>query len=1288
MESAESPNEVDVAIITPIKEEREAMESIFKEYGTMINAFNLKSTGSLSNQVYYSGRVDGCSVICAQCTDKGNLSSEALTSNIISNFRPKYIFVVGIAGGVADKGDIKVGDIKVGDVVFSNSITYYQYGKETESGKPKKVYPIIPPSAILRNMARNVKEWRNRIKTPRPDGNGWEVSKVKEGLILSGETIWDNPESEELKQILEENKDALAFETEAGGVARMIYENAKFDYTPQYIVVRGISDLVNKAGGEKTRKAWRRPVAEAAAAFAYELIRILAQSEAIKLDPRFLSYLNFVMGDFVNKIDIDGKSLQDYYVEPKALLVNKKTWGSRDSEVEDKILQDYYSKLKALLVNKKTWGSRDSEVEDKILQDYYSKLKALLANKEWKVNDFLGSTENWYIVIGASFGMGKTTFAKHLAWELARKCAENPYDPKNYVPIVVRLNGLDKITSYNVFYQENIDTMLNIIAGNNRSKKILLILDGLDEFTGEVSDLLNDVRRYHAHYPNMKVIMLTRLRTDILSSLGVEEYVRLMPFSKEKVNEFFQKYGVELNYEKCEELGLDEEEITKPLFCWTLAMMQANERYKLEFKPEWSKNVKKSLFYYAFVHSIVRGKYRFKEEEEFKEIYPIEKELLRITAALKNLYGDDLTEELLNNSLKNFFEKDYENRAKPLLDLFLTSYFYRSPQKIVSKKIEFIHKSFEEYLLAEYYYESIRDGIRDGKMYRLNAGEPSIETMEFLNGLIGILKDKEAKEFLRKIIDENPLIKDEDRQKIIENSRRIVESEAIIIKAGEEEKEEIWKEVRISSDELWLYRWIALSVFAWLHENETIDKHKIESLIRLSSHFIPSHVKNLERIDLTEANLEEANLSRANLEGANLSRAKLFEANLEGANLSRANLSRADLFEANLSKANLEKANLSRANLMGAKLFEANLSRAFLQRAHLEGANLAEANLSGAYFSEANLIGANLTDVNLSDVYLQRAHLEGLNLAEANLAEAYLFEAHLSGANLSKANLSRAVLLGADLARANLSRANLSRADLMGANLEKANLSEANLTEANLSRANLEGANLSKANLSEAGLSKANLSRAKLTDANLSDVYLSGANISGANLSEARFLEANLIEEIINGARKRVIEYKYAEKQLVDEVEDEMKSGKINKEKQNRLKGKMNDALGKICEVIAEVELNKRKEEISEHLGVPPEWLFIKPLGGSGRVDFEIYQDSDKGTLLAIVEMKTDTCNKIILKTTSERIEHPECFMEEDYKNLEQGIEITISVCDVEELLQPGKNYEFKMNYFKNPYKK
>jgi hypothetical protein len=58
-----------------------------------------------------------------------------------------------------------------------------------------------------------------------------------------------------------------------------------------------------------------------------------------------------------------------------------------------------------------------------------------------------------------------------------------------------------------------------------------------------------------------------------------------------------------------------------------------------------------------------------------------------------------------------------------------------------------IHESFKEYLLAEYYYES----IKSGKMHRLNVGLPSMETMEFLKGLIEVSNNAEAKEKLQQV---------------------------------------------------------------------------------------------------------------------------------------------------------------------------------------------------------------------------------------------------------------------------------------------------------------------------------------------------------------------------------------------------------------------------------------------------------------------------------------------------------------------------------------------------------
>ncbi len=149
---------------------------------------------------------------------------------------------------------------------------------------------------------------------------------------------------------------------------------------------------------------------------------------------------------------------------------------------------------------------------------------------------------------------------------------------------------------------------------------------------------------------------------------------------------------------------------------------------------------------------------------------------------------------------------------------------------------------------------------------------------------------------------------------------------------------------------------------------------------------------------------------------------------LSGLNLSGANLSRADL-----SHVNLSGADLSRANLSGAYLSGANLSGADLSRAYLSGANLSDANLSRADLSLADLTGADLSHVNLS-----RA-----DLSFANLIRADLIRADLSGANLSFADLCRADLSLADLTGADLSRADLTGADLSGANLRGADLSGA-----------------------------------------------------------------------------------------------------------------------------------------------------------------------------------------------------------------------------------------------------
>lgn len=76
--------------------------------------------------------------------------------------------------------------------------------------------------------------------------------------------------------------------------------------------------------------------------------------------------------------------------------------------------------------------------------------------------------------------------------------------------------------------------------------------------------------------------------------------------------------------------------------------------------------------------------------------------------------------------------------------------------------------------------------------------------------------------------------------------------------------------------------------------------------------------------------------------------------------------------------------------------------------AYLCGADLSGVELIGVYLGQANLCGADLRGADLSRVYLSRAELTGANLTSADLIGANLTNLDLRGANLSKANLSGA----------------------------------------------------------------------------------------------------------------------------------------------------------------------------------------------------------------------------------------------------------------------------------------
>ncbi|MBF0495178.1 MAG: pentapeptide repeat-containing protein [Deltaproteobacteria bacterium] len=232
---------------------------------------------------------------------------------------------------------------------------------------------------------------------------------------------------------------------------------------------------------------------------------------------------------------------------------------------------------------------------------------------------------------------------------------------------------------------------------------------------------------------------------------------------------------------------------------------------------------------------------------------------------------------------------------------------------------------------------------------------------------------------------------------------------------------------------------------------------------------------NLRYADLRRAKLDGADLSGVDLSDTNLSDVVWIGLNLQNSNLSTANLMRAALSGADLKNTNLRGASLKGADLNDANLRGTDLSNAYLTCAKLNRAKLDTANLNGADLNGAELIKAGLSGADLRGADLRGADLSYAHLTSARLIKADLTGADLTGADLSGADLSGLDLRGVNLEGIILAHANLNGANLRGCKLNKTNLNSARLNATDLSRADLREADLAFSDLRETNLRGANL---------------------------------------------------------------------------------------------------------------------------------------------------------------------------------------------------------------------
>jgi len=258
---------VDFAIITVIQEERDAV----------IELFSLSELESQSRTLHH-GKITSTAngeehtILLARCRSRGNNSANSLASELIREFQPTNLIVVGIAGGVSGRDDLALGD-----VVTHDDLHYYELIKQSGGTEQQREMVVETASPSLLDTAEKVvlrNDWWQALTIGRP-ADLESKPKVVTGQILSGDKLLGDPESEQLINLLKQFDKALAVEMESGGVGRAVYEMRPI-WRSEFLIIRGVSDFCNVEGNQATRDAWKVYASQTAAALALALVRATA----------------------------------------------------------------------------------------------------------------------------------------------------------------------------------------------------------------------------------------------------------------------------------------------------------------------------------------------------------------------------------------------------------------------------------------------------------------------------------------------------------------------------------------------------------------------------------------------------------------------------------------------------------------------------------------------------------------------------------------------------------------------------------------------------------------------------------------------------------------------------------------------------------------------------------------------------------------------------------------------------------------------------------------------------
>ena len=571
-------------------------------------------------------------------------------------------------------------------------------------------------------------------------------------------------------------------------------------------------------------------------------------------------------------------------------------------------------------------------------------------------------------------GQGKSSFCSRLMYDA--------FHQQNFTSAPIFRINLRYVSDTEGLFRNPMDTLFKHLSGLPHNLKLdedlfknsILLLDGLDELIiqkdmnqlYEEDFLLKVIKDTKAHYENIRVIVTSRYQVDLYRFTKDCLVLNLSPLSIE------QQQGWLEEYRKLKPIELDKDTLTSfqaiphiaELSEQAILLYLIANVHRLDNPLDASAN--RSVLYKKLFDSLIQRKWQ--DNEQIQALEGIKEDALRLLLQqvaftifqsdkeyVNNTQIKDLLKKSSNKTLSNFSLNEDSTRG-----LMLAFYMQKTSDNSEGNEeasIEFLHKSLQEYLAAEYIWEQIKT---------IASSKPNIEFT--FRTLRDCFNDKfitpNITDLLIEIIENNnEAIRTNISKRLREFFPVLLEYEFLY----PSNRQKNGKPMQACLNTFYGY-WTILS-----HLEDTCD-YIIEDIKQPFCNLLIA-LRNYQvycRLDMVGIDL-----SHSNLEGADLS-----FVNFEGANLCNSNLLRVNLMASNLSMTDLSYANMTNAIITNADLTDAMLNKAKLNLSNLSGSNFSYSNLSESSIVSSNLFATNLSHCNMHNADLTCSILMGANFDE------------------------------------------------------------------------------------------------------------------------------------------------------------------------------------------------------------------------------------------------------------------------------------------------------------------